>query len=815
MKLTDAAVVRVAPQVSRRNLCTNPSFETNVSGWAGSQSTVARDSSAGVYSGAYSLRVVVGTNGLGDVRASGGTAGSIPFAMVPGRTYTVSAYITTPAVHTTFDTSADSRQRRIMVFTSKDGNASYVQNFGPQGANVVGQQRISHTFTVPANTVGLILGIGCAGSATDDQFVTYLDGVLIEEGNFLGSYFDGATAATATDRYAWTGTAHGSVSTVTPTGARVNLAAYPNGVAYAATTSPELGWRSDRSTTAGTYSLLTGLTGTPFGVTTAARYTLNDATTLNNRGFNLGLNPDATSANAGAPGYPVTPGHSLNVSALLRFTGAATPVEGRIAVRFANAAGVWLGAALYGQRVAIASGSWVRVTHRVTVPDGAAVMGAMANVVATGGALGDTLDGTGLLVERARTLESYFDGGMPDNQVYDYSWNGTANASPSTLRLATVRTNLITNPSVVATIAPWTVVGSAVLTYDTTESYSPPGSLRVSCTVSQDGAGIVLPVQPSGADFVASARVKAPAGTPMRISMRTNGADATYNWVADGTWQFVTSGRSTSATTAPATVAIYVRTQGPSVVTFWVDQAKVEQAYQPLDWFDGSRPRDARVFAWTGAANASTSTATDLSPLLNVQRAYLGTALIAHQRVNLCTNPNFIKDITGWASYWTPSVAWDGTDGYRAPGCTKVTKTSGTQQSGRSVGSGSAVDNPLPNTILHARFAYKTDVGLRVRSGWRFDSGGGQGAVFHDGTGQWEESENYYNIGPSARSQYLFTLLAGSSTDPIGSVFSFDDVLIEYLTTGPYFDGDTPGCRWTGITGASQSTHWEKPVWAT
>jgi hypothetical protein len=174
----------------RRNLCANASFEVNTNGWSPSAATATVSSDYALF-GTKSAKVIptAGNTGSGDLRSGNSTA--MGFGVETGKTYTFSAWIYTPVAHTTFSTDAGSRQRRILTWYSVDGS-SFISSFGPQAPNTVGWHRISHTVTVPANSTGFVLAVGCAGSLADVDFVTYVDGVLLEEGSTLSEYFDGS-----------------------------------------------------------------------------------------------------------------------------------------------------------------------------------------------------------------------------------------------------------------------------------------------------------------------------------------------------------------------------------------------------------------------------------------------------------------------------------------------------------------------------------------------------------------------------------------------------------------------------------------------
>lgn len=192
------------------NLCINPSFETGTTSWTFGSSTGAVSTEWSKF-GSQSLKVTASTSSStsGDVRF--GTLTTLS-GMVPGGTYTASTYINLPAAHLGVNTGGTSRQRRMLIFFQTPGGIT--STFGPQTANTVGEHRLSHTFTVPADATGIQVAVGCAGSGSDPGFVTYVDGVQIQTGSVLSAYVDGSQPDTDIARYSWASAVNGSVSTL-------------------------------------------------------------------------------------------------------------------------------------------------------------------------------------------------------------------------------------------------------------------------------------------------------------------------------------------------------------------------------------------------------------------------------------------------------------------------------------------------------------------------------------------------------------------------------------------------------------------------
>ena len=203
----------------RRNLCTNPSFESTFGGggWTTVLASFERSNEWSA-SGDWSAKVtgdVNNSNNQGDMRV--GAASVFPFGMEPGKTYTISATMHTPAAHNGFVTASTSRQRRIIAGFSRN-SSTYSLTYGDQAPNDTGVHRVSVTISVPTDATGVIILLGSAGSGQDPSFVTYWDSVLVEETSAVRPYFDGDTSPDTDLTAAWTGDAGASESVLTGLG---------------------------------------------------------------------------------------------------------------------------------------------------------------------------------------------------------------------------------------------------------------------------------------------------------------------------------------------------------------------------------------------------------------------------------------------------------------------------------------------------------------------------------------------------------------------------------------------------------------------
>lgn len=204
MTTTLTAVPYPNTQTVRTNLCPNPSFETNVTGWAaaGSGGALARVVGTARYGTAYASTTATAAGECRIVQTSG-------LAVVAaGQVWTLSAWV------------------RGTVGRSVAMRAAYQ----PSNATVLGPavvmtgdwQRVTLTVTVPASQTALSAAVVMDAAGVVAGAFLDVDGVLVEQAPAAGDYFDGSMASGLGLRYAWTGTPHASASTRTtrvPTGA--------------------------------------------------------------------------------------------------------------------------------------------------------------------------------------------------------------------------------------------------------------------------------------------------------------------------------------------------------------------------------------------------------------------------------------------------------------------------------------------------------------------------------------------------------------------------------------------------------------------
>lgn len=313
-------------------------------------------------------------------------------------------------------------------------------------------QWVQVNYTVTNNTgTGNQVGIRWGGTTPDSGSLLVTD-VMVETvgstSQAAGPFFDGSSVTPVQGKYhAWSGSANNSASVErSPDGStRVNLASDPAATSFSLS-SGALGWASSRwfgSGGNGNYSLVTGASDAPAGLSTYARKTWAVASTSSgDTGFNL---------SPAAGGFPVIAGETYSISAYLRASTAHGTSS--IQIKWYKSDGTALSANGYdvaGANTVLPAGTWSRQAATVTVPASAAAVVVMADIDGNEAwPVGATLDGTGLLVEKSSTVGSYFDGSttnsslvLPtgtDTSIYDVSVSGIAPSGTKAASLVVTR----------------------------------------------------------------------------------------------------------------------------------------------------------------------------------------------------------------------------------------------------------------------------------------------------------------------------------------------------------------------------------------
>lgn len=202
------------------NLCSNPSFETNTTGWAAidTRTTIARVTSPAGAVGSACLAMTMNT-------APGNAPGvqvnmpTLITGIVAGKNYTVTAK---------FRSAAVSRIPNITInwFDSSNNLISSSSPSGVAGTSTTAWNEVAFLAASPTNATKAQIYISVTtlnqASNMPNGEVHYVDAVMLAQSATQIAYFDGASVLSGTT-YAWTGTANNSTSTSSST----NLAFIP------------------------------------------------------------------------------------------------------------------------------------------------------------------------------------------------------------------------------------------------------------------------------------------------------------------------------------------------------------------------------------------------------------------------------------------------------------------------------------------------------------------------------------------------------------------------------------------------------------
>lgn len=196
----DADVTAYWPVAS---LVSNPSFETNMDGWAAGTNATAparfSDTAQGEVSGDWVARWA----------SSGAGSSYIDYQDIsvrPGTSYVFTAYMYSEAA---------ARNARVMI-RFKAGNGATLRDFYSTTTllKTTAWTRLAVIGVAPPGTEKATLHLEHITTAAGQA--ARADGVMFHEGTEVIEYHDGATADTAAYDFAWTGVAHASNSTRTP-----------------------------------------------------------------------------------------------------------------------------------------------------------------------------------------------------------------------------------------------------------------------------------------------------------------------------------------------------------------------------------------------------------------------------------------------------------------------------------------------------------------------------------------------------------------------------------------------------------------------
>lgn len=198
-----------------------------------------------------------------------------------------------------------------------------------------------------------------------------------------------------------------------------------------------------------------------------------------------------------------------------------------------------------------------------------------------------------------------YENGQPGNRP-GVGWYGSE--ITTTARINPISTtNLISNPSFETGLTGWALniggVGGTI-TQTASQAYTGTNSMQLDSGAGSRRVEFTLSGLTIGQYYVFQVRVKATAG--VGISLRDSIGSISIpdtSATATGGWDLVSRVILATGTTGVVRVGTDVNT------TIYIDAAMMEEGTAPSDYFDGSFTDTAdKDFAWTGTANASTST---------------------------------------------------------------------------------------------------------------------------------------------------------------------------------------------------------------
>lgn len=368
----------------RTNLCTNPSFEVDLTGWSmvgPAGSAIARDTSQ-FSGGTASMKATWGTGAI-DTQAARANVNA-----TSGVTYTMSADVFVPAGQPAVN---------LLIGTGNETKSA--------ASTVTGAwQRLSVSNTA-TNTGSAYFDLRPVGAATSGQYA-YIDRVMIEAVATVGTYFDGGSAASGDYAYAWTGTANGSTSIQTAK----------------ALTNWNGRWFGANGGAGAMFQTLSGMSG---GVALRKLWTVANTGASLDTGFNT-------------PSITVAPNAAVTFSGWCRVTSqSSTATTFSPYVNWYNASNTQIGSSSTNG-ITIQPGVWTQASVTATAPAGTdhgvfvfGPYGGPGGTSASTMAAGDYLDFAQILIEVSGTLGTYFDGSFAQSSTTYYAWEGAADASPS------------------------------------------------------------------------------------------------------------------------------------------------------------------------------------------------------------------------------------------------------------------------------------------------------------------------------------------------------------------------------------------------
>lgn len=699
------------------------------------------------------------------IAGSGSSLAGQGVTFVPGKTYTAMAKFRQAAPQSG---TLWSEARKIQAVMNGTGGTTT----SAQATNTAGVQQLSITFTVPADaTIGYVRLHNGTSLGNGD---VWWDDILIIEGTYTGSYFDGSTSPDTDLTAAWTGTANASASVLNGTGV-----------------------------TSTAHGQLAGVSSTQWASSGVKSFRQIPNTTGNSS------NSRVAGSSGGLSGSGVTfvAGQTYTIQAKLRLpvpqAGSLNANARRISVTYNGTGGV----SVYSSQAPNVAGV-TTLTVTFTLPADAT----LCDVLLWNGATstnGETW-WDDLLIVQGTYVGPYFDG---------------ANR-------AKVRRNLATDPAATS-ITTWSSIGPTptTRTVDSTIFHQGSSAVRVTAT----GAGVMgaKATTPISLLLTGGQTVKwsvwvyssvAASFQPYweRSTPYTGGPGGATVAVPAATWTKIEG----SITFTPAQAAGTSFGFGLlSITSFAIggyivaDEALVEITTGPLGaYFDGATPIAPYAAAWDGTANASASYLYD-GDLAN---SWTGTANASASILTAARVTTFGGTVgtgyssTVWAQTGVASLVIDnkhtGGVSYSEVALSQLYPGGLAAIKGRTFTALATVRNDgvvsLPSTnnarIIMARF---------------YGSASPNAVSAYPAAGIQVVRLTFTVPNDATECSIRLHGLNSNDTNPDGRTWWDCIAIVEGpYTTGIYFDGSTPAAvghgpaAWTGTPNASASKMWSMPT---
>lgn len=524
----------------------------------------------------------------------------------------------------------------------------------------------------------------------------------------------------------------------------------------------------------------------------------------------------ATSTSSGSYSIAVVPGRTYTMSgyAISSWTGYSGV---RIDIQWYNSLGTQVGNESSAQPTLTTSDTWERRSKTVIAPaDAAYAFLLLAFSSPTSMPAGTYIGATAMLVEERPAAMPYFDGSTVDNTAIAYSWEGTANASTSLAKAGAVEVmrNYFRDPGARGNVAYsfsfWAGASATSTMSVISSSWSRSGRAMRATRTSAAGSVETIGITLNGIGLIVgnTYTIEYDIVTSRAASL---GQIGSFVGATNTGWTIITS--SPAATTTAGT---------PSHVwaTFSVGSggdARICAPWSGQQSDDWSEISNITIYAGTKQAtfsyfDGSITPDTDLAPVWIGTENNSASILYGTSLYGIASAANAFAICS---SIWSSSGRWSLRLIPRSSSSDSYPLLGGDANNGFTLG-------------MQPGHSYTAIGRLRVTA----PQTGTLQSKARTITAFWKKADGNYNSGVISQSapnsqgvttiRLTFTIppdateafvrLYNGASFGNGDVWWDDLALVEGSYTGPYLDGDMPGCIWRGVPHASTSVGYSSNV---